>query len=360
MEASVKVSIIIPCFNRIDRTMECWQALRETLDGSSEVIFVNNGSSDGTKTFLDQLQEEPHVVVIENAENAGFAQANNQAAARARGEFLVFLNNDTIPAKGWLEPMIEALTRDAKIGIVGSKLIYPDGRVQHAGIVVRERIEGKNQLVCDHIHRLSRHDAAWVNIEREFQAVTGACMALRREVFHSLGGFDQAFVNGYEDLDLCFRARAAGLRVVYCPRSVVVHHESSTQGRFESDQQNTALFTERWSARIASDENETYAAAGRPNLEEMRAELLAARQSLEKIVAPRSPDEGKTGLQKILLRWFGPSKMERNLLADVRAIRNTLVHLRRVTESMAMLLDEQEIKEPRKPEPDDRADQSLQ
>ena len=358
MEASVKVSIIIPCFNRVDRTSECWSALRPTLSAASEVIFVNNGSSDGTKSFLDQLRSESSVVVLENSENAGFAQANDQAAERARGQFLVFLNNDTMPTRGWLEPLLELLARDEKIGIVGSKLIYPDGRIQHAGVVVRERVAGRSQLVCDHIHRLSRHDAPWVNLERDFQAVTGACMGLRREIFHSLGGFDPAFVNGFEDLDLCFRARAAGLRVVYCPRSMVIHHESSSQGRFTSDDRNTALFTERWSGQIASDENETYAAAGRPNLEEMRAELAALRESIEKLAHVREESAEEGVVRRTVLRWLGIARTQRNLAADVRAIRNSLVHLRRVTESLALLLDHREMSESAKAE--DRADQFLQ
>lgn len=372
MEGSVKVSIIIPCFNRLDRTVECWEALRETLPASlpSEVILVDNGSSDGTKEWLASLKSEPRLRIISNAENLGFSKANNQAAQQARGEFLVFLNNDTIPAKGWLEPLIDSLTNDSRIGIVGSKLIYPDGRVQHAGIIVRERVAGKAQLVCDHIHRLSRHDAPWVNQEREYQAVTGACLAIKRATFEQLGRFDEAFVNGYEDIDLCFRARESGLRVLYCPRSLVVHHESSTQGRFTNDERNTALFFQRWGARVASDENEIYAAAGRPNLDEIKSELKALRASFEKIQYFRAEENEpaasgwKSTWRKPILRWLGIAKAQRQTTSDIRAIRNTLLHLRRVTESMALLLDYYDMssaaRPPDGPASNDRADQFLQ
>ncbi len=366
MEPSVKVSIIIPCFNRVDRTAECWQALQETQLAAipTETIFVNNGSTDDTAEFLQKLEANPAVVMIHNAENLGFSKANNQAAARAQGEFLIFLNNDTIPSKGWLEPLLELLANESKVGIAGSKLIYPDGRVQHAGIIVRERIEGKSQLVCDHIHRLSRHDAPWVNLEREYQAVTGACMAIRRETFRQLGGFDEKFFNGYEDIDLCFRAREAGLRVIYCPQSVVVHHESSSQGRFLKDDENTALFSRQWGGRIASDEKEMYAAAGRPNLDEMRSELVALRASLEKIQHSRENAADERGWKKLfrkpILRWLGIAKTQRNLASDIRAIRNTLVHLRRVTENMVMLLDHRDVGETAKRPTEDRADKFLQ
>lgn len=353
MESEVKVSIIIPCFNRVDRTVECWKALRESFVDPTprEVIFIDNGSTDGTSAFLADLEKASHARALRNRENLGFARANNQGAAHARGEFLVFLNNDTIPLPGWLEPMIRLLSDEPDIGVVGSKLLYPDGRVQHAGIIVRERAGGKTQLVCDHIHRLSHGDAPWVNLEREYQAVTGACLAVKRDVFRRLGGFDEAYFNGYEDLDFCFRAREAGLRIVYCPRSVLVHHESSSQGRFMSDDKNTALFSERWGSRIKSDENEAYAAAARPNLDEIKSELKALRASFEKIqslhpgAADDTAGDWKRFFRKPILRWLGISRTQRKMAADIRAMRNTILHLRRVTESMAMLLDYHDVKE---------------
>jgi GT2 family glycosyltransferase len=347
MESEPKVSIVIPCFNRVDRTSECWRALEPSLpeERAVEVIFVDNGSTDGTSNFLSGLRGNSAVQVIRNAENLGFAKANNQGAAQARGEFLVFLNNDTVPLTGWLEPMIRVLENDPTAGLVGSKLLYPDGRVQHAGVIVREKIAGKSQLVCDHVHRLSQQDAPWVNIQREYQAITAACLAVRREVFHHLGGFDEAFVNGYEDVDFCFRARAAGLKVIYCPKSVLVHHESSTQGRKVFDEKNAALFSARWGERIRADEQEVYAAVARPNLNELRSELIALRASFEKIEAshPDQVEESDGVLRRMVLRWLGISKTMRRMQSDIRATRNTMLHLRRLTEGMAMLLDYYEL-----------------
>ncbi len=180
----------------------------------------------------------------------------------AVGELVVFLNNDTIPHARWLDALIAA-AGDPTVGIVGAKLLYPDGTIQHAGIAVRDR-EGEpwpfHQYLCHPA------DARHVNRRRDLQMVTGACLLIRRDLARELGGFDEAFWNGHEDMDLCLRARALGYRVVYEPRAVVTHLESRTKqllgverfnlqdGVDNDERRGRCLFLERWRARITVDE----------------------------------------------------------------------------------------------------------
>ncbi|MDQ2868624.1 MAG: glycosyltransferase family 2 protein [Verrucomicrobiota bacterium] len=367
MEHAPQVSIIIACFNRYDRTEECWKALRLTVPASlpCETIFIDNASSDETPAFLANIEKTGAARVITNAANLGFAAACNQGAEIARGKFLLFLNNDTVPQQGWIEPLLELAERDETVGAVGSKLIYPDGRIQHAGVVVKDRASTARPLWCSHIHRHSRHDAPWVNVEREYQAVTGACLLTRREIFARLSGFDEAFRNGYEDVDYCFRVRAEGLRVVYCPRSMLIHHESSSQGRFSREDGNARLFSERWSALIEADESAIYAEAVRPDIDAVSNELRIAREALAKftpLMAKPMARGWKANLRRALLRWLGLERTLRQLTDNLRVLHRATEHLRRVTEANALLLDYQQFHSPPQPEApaaDSRADSVL-
>lgn len=252
-EASAKsyvCSIIIPVWNCLELTRNCLTALSQIKDQPEyEVIIVDNGSTDGTKEFLAELQGDVHI--IGNVENLGFAKACNQGAAAARGKYFVFLNNDTIPQPGWLATLVAEVDTHAEVGIVGSKLLYPDGTVQHAGVV------------RDCAHRLPYHiyknfaaGHPAVNQRREFQIVTAACLLIRRALFDEVGGFDEEYVNGFEDADLCLKVRERGYVVVYQPRSVVIHLESQTPGRKVHDDANAARFLHRWGGQWwAADED---------------------------------------------------------------------------------------------------------
>lgn len=260
------VSIIVPAFNRVELTLACLDALaRHTDDGASaaresaplsyEVIVVDNGSTDGTPEALASFAGD--LRVIRNETNLGFARACNQGAIAARGRYFLFLNNDTEVGPGWLWPLVALADGDPRVGIAGSKLLYPDGRIQHVGVVVSEGWEP-----C-HLYRTEpRAESSFVNRSRDFQAVTAACMLLRRGVAGDERPFDEAFVNGYEDVDLCLRVREAGYRVVYCAESVVVHHEGRTEGRHERTHANLALLRERWAHRVAEDEADYFLADG--------------------------------------------------------------------------------------------------
>ena len=233
-------SIIIPVWNKVELTQQCLVALGPaTEDVSFELIVVDNHSTDGTPQFLSSLGGD--VRIITNDENLGFAKACNQGAAVATGEYLVFLNNDTIPHAGWLSALVDEVRTHPDVSIVGSKLLYEDGTVQHAGVAI-----DRNNLTPYHIYNKFSADHPAVNKRRELNAVTAACLLIRRSVFAEIGGYDEAFLNGFEDVDLCFKVREKRGRIVYQPQSVLYHLESQTPGRKQHDEANGRRLHERW------------------------------------------------------------------------------------------------------------------
>ena len=250
-------SIIIPAFNKVELTIQCLTRLAEATHGVEyEVILVDNGSTDGTQTLCDALSGD--VQVLRNEENLGFAVACNQGAKVARGQYLVFLNNDTIPLEGWLTALVQEAQASPGVTVVGSKLLYENGTVQHGGIAF-SWLYG----TAYHIYLGVKADAPMVNRRRELQAVTAACMLVRREAFEEVGGFDEGFRNGFEDMDLCLRIRDRGGRVVYQPQSTLYHLESQTPGRKAYERENLKRFLTRWSSHWwLSDEYMVYAEDG--------------------------------------------------------------------------------------------------
>jgi FkbM family methyltransferase len=264
-ESGFDCSVIIPAWNKCELTRDCVTALAKTTGGLSwELIIVDNHSTDGTAEFLEQLGGD--VQIIRNQENLGFAKACNQGARAARGKYLVFLNNDTVPLDGWLQAMVEEVRTHADVGIVGSKLLYADGTVQHAGVAC-----DRSHCAPYHIYRTFPGDHPAVNRRREFHVVTGACLLIRAELFRELGGFDEAFRNGFEDVDLCLKARERGYRVVYQPKSALFHLESQTPGRKAYDKANSRRLQERWGdSWWLSDEDLQYFEDGYKTIVELR------------------------------------------------------------------------------------------
>ena len=169
-------SIIIPVFNKVELTQECLTTLSEVTQGVSyEVIIVNNASTDGTADFLSSLGGD--VQIINNERNDGFAKACNQGARAAKGRYVLFLNNDTVPKPGWLNPMIQEVETHSDVAVVGSKLLYPDNTVQHAGVVISRKFSTPYHFLTG-----APSDFPEVNKRREFQGVTAACMLVRKEV----------------------------------------------------------------------------------------------------------------------------------------------------------------------------------
>lgn len=248
-----KVSIIIPVFNKVEFTKKCCEALvKNTPQGVYELIIVDNASTDGTGDFLKGLKDD--VKVITNEKNLGFSSACNQGAQLASTNYLLFLNNDTEPMNGWLEPLVNILTHDHSIGAVGGKLLFSDGTIQHAGVVIVDDKKLPDPLVARHIYYGESGDTAEANQLRQYQALTAACLLIRKSVFHEVGGFDEAYWNGYEDVDLCFKLQAKNWKLVYQPESVLVHHESkSGPERFSRVSENIRRLHSKWIDKVKPD-----------------------------------------------------------------------------------------------------------
>ena len=243
-------SIIIPVNNQLEYTQKCLDALRKnTPEDSYEIIIVNNGSSDGTKEYLKVLKG--NVKIISNKMNSGFAKACNQGARQADGKYLVFLNNDTIPQENWLPALAETLKRD-NVGIVGSKLVFPDKTIQHAGVVFTD------SSLPYHIYEGLPEHLDFLNREEEYSAVTGACLGIRKELFFQIGMFDEAYLNGLEDIDLCLKIKKLGKKVIYQPKSELIHFASRTEGRQNHMPRNRQIFLNKWRQWIRRDDFHYY------------------------------------------------------------------------------------------------------
>jgi O-antigen biosynthesis protein len=240
--AAPRISVITPLFNCLERTKEMVASLRASMPPgvSYEVILVDDGSTDGTREWLAALGEPFRVIL--NAGNLGFGAATNRGAAAARGELLALLNNDLVLSEGWLWPMMEALQAlGPRAGLIGNvQLNAATLEVDHAGI--RINLKGKPE----HERRRSGPVSRLLRPLRRKVAVTGACVLVSSATWRRLGGFDEGFVNGCEDVDLCLRALDVGLRNAVAMRSVVLHHVSSSPGRKLRDEENTRRLFLRW------------------------------------------------------------------------------------------------------------------
>ena len=265
------VSIIIPVFNKCELTVQCLKALEAvTSHLPHEVIVVDNASTDDTPHHLKRFAGR--VCVLRNETNAGFAAACNQGAAAAQSNLFLFLNNDTVPLAGWLEPLLEELRLHPNVAAAGSKLLYQNKLVQHAGVAFT-----RDTRSPFHIHSFLRADDPRVNRRRELQAVTAACVLIRAEWFQKCGRFNEIYRNGYEDLELCLQIRKQGGTIVYQPKSVLFHLESQTPGRKRYDNENRALFFQRWNEMILSDEDACYFEDGYRLVERKRDSLIERR-----------------------------------------------------------------------------------
>ncbi|HEX2851852.1 MAG TPA: glycosyltransferase [Opitutaceae bacterium] len=242
----MQVSFIIPLYNCLPLTQAMVASLQATLPRNltHEIILVDDGSTDGTREWLATL-DAPFRVVL-NERNLGYAAANNRGAARASGEFLALLNNDLVLMPGWLEPMLDTHRQlGANAGLIGNvQLDARNGAIDHAGIFFNHK--GKPE----HARELPSPFTRLFRSYQRVDAVTGACVLVGRALWMQLGGFDEGYVNGCEDVDLALRADAAGRVNAVTWRSVIHHHVSSSPGRKVRDEQNTRRFTQRWRAEL--------------------------------------------------------------------------------------------------------------
>jgi GT2 family glycosyltransferase len=218
-----RISVVVLTWNGADYIAPCLEALLAQAPPALEVLVVDNGSTDGTPDLV--AERFPQVRLLRNERNLGFAAGNNAGLRAASGDLLVLLNQDTQVHPGFLAALARAFD-DATVGLAGCKLLYPDGTIQHAGgYFYGPRGE------TDHLGRLAPDDGRFDELtEPEF--VTGAAVAIRRETLAQAGLLDEGFVPAYyEDVDWCFRARAAGWRVVYVPEAVVTHQEGASADR---------------------------------------------------------------------------------------------------------------------------------
>ncbi len=243
--AEPRVSIIIPVHNKFAYTAACLCSLAEHADAIAfETIVVDDCSSDAT---AERLAAIDGIRSVRNAENLGFVGSCNAGASLARGEFVLFLNNDTVVTPGWLAALVRCFDEVADAGLVGAQLVYPDGRLQEAGGIVFSDGSGWNY------GRFDDPDDPRFAFRREVDYCSGAAILLRRALFERLGRFDTRYAPAYyEDTDLAFAVRAAGLKAIYEPRARVIHFEGITAGtdtgsgmkRFQLV--NQAKFLDKW------------------------------------------------------------------------------------------------------------------
>lgn len=242
------ISILIPVFNRVALTRACLDSLFHTLpDGLRAEVFVyDDRSTDATPAYLETQRHR--VTVLRGESRGSFAKNNNAMARLATGRDLVLLNNDTVLTPGWLEPMLE-LVREPSVGVVANWHTVPGSTtVNHAGVVFDEQHRDRRLYEGMDLEGLTA-----ARRPRELQAVIAACCVTPADLFRRLGGLDEAYRTGYEDLEYCFRSRELGRAVVCTGASVIGHHGGSSPGRFETDTANRRIFHERWDGVIRPD-----------------------------------------------------------------------------------------------------------
>lgn len=257
------VSIVIPAYNQAAYTYACIRSVLDHTDFAAtpfEVILADDASTDATAEITNWI---PGLKVARTGGNLGFLRNCNQAAAGARGRYLFFLNNDTKVTDGWLSSLTALMERDAGIGMCGSKLVYPDGRLQEAGGIIWSDGSGWNY------GRMDDPEKCCYNYVRDVDYISGAAILIRTELWKEIGGFDERYAPAYcEDSDLAFEVRRHGKRVVYQPDSVVVHFEGVSNG---TDVNGTGLkryqtvnqekFREKWAEELKEQSVNT----GNPN-----------------------------------------------------------------------------------------------
>ncbi len=248
------VSIVIPVYNQFAYTYVCLKSIaKNSGDIHYEVIIADDCSTDLTRQIKKAISG---IRVVRNKENLRFLLNCNNAAKQAKGKYILFLNNDTQVMDNWLQPLVELIERNDKIGMVGSKLIYPDGRLQEAGGIL-----WKDGSAWNYGH-LDDPTKPEYNYVKEADYISGAAIMIRADLWRQLGGFDEHFAPAYcEDSDLAFQVRAAGYKVMFQPKSVVIHFEGISNGTDTSSGQksyqiiNSQKFYEKWKDVLEKEHN---------------------------------------------------------------------------------------------------------
>jgi GT2 family glycosyltransferase len=241
------VSFIVPLFNHLEQTKAMYESLLMTLPSklNYEVVFIDDFSLDGTREWLATI-DSPKVSYILNDENNGYAKTNNTAVRLSKGELLFFLNNDLVFKDNWIEPMFELIENPyLRAGIVGNVQFRVDNnQIDHAGVVVT----GKGKI--EHKKSMSEHSKLYESVF----AVTGACFLIKKNNFLDVGGFDESFINGGEDIDLCLSIKKLGMKVYVCTNSQVYHHVSISRDLTSiQNEKNSRLLFSKWRKEIKSE-----------------------------------------------------------------------------------------------------------
>lgn len=227
------VSIIVPTRNRVDLLRTCLAGIAKTDYPSIELIVIDNDSNDPETLAFLAAQDPDQVKVLRHPGPFNFSTINNRAAAEARCDFLCLLNNDIeVVSDDWLKIMITQALRD-EVGAVGAQLLYPDGRIQHAGVVTG--VHGAAGHAHSLIHPTDEGYFRRHALPQFVSAVTAACLVVNRDRFLAVGGFDEHnFPVAFNDVDLCLRLNQYGWQSLYEPRASLIHHESVSRG-FDKD-----------------------------------------------------------------------------------------------------------------------------
>jgi GT2 family glycosyltransferase len=244
-------SIVLVCYGQQAVTERCLRslsaALGPALGAAWEIVVVDNRSPDDTLSMLDAWSDRVTVVAL--PENRNFSGGCNAGAAAASGDVLVFLNNDTVVPAGALDALVDQ-AREPGVGAVGARLLYPDGTIQHGGVWMVREVSG---VVPYHLFHHEPGDLPQAAVVTDLDCVTGACLVTSAQLFAAVGGFDEVYVNGWEDVDLCLRIRTAGQRIVYRGDVVIVHDEGATRGRQQGWSSNAETFYGRWGSMLDDD-----------------------------------------------------------------------------------------------------------
>jgi ADP-heptose:LPS heptosyltransferase/GT2 family glycosyltransferase len=300
------VSIIVPTAGARDLVRTCVESIRRlTAYRQFEIVVVDNieDPASSTKGWLKQNAD----CVVECDEPFNWSRFNNLAAEAALGEFLLFLNDDVeVVSPRWLHALLEAGELRA-VGAVGARLLYPNGRIQHAGMFLSER-DGRHAFRFAEADDVGPHGLAAAT--RDVAGVTGACVLVRREVFQEVGGFDETHAVVNNDLDFCLKVWSAGRRVVYTPHATLIHHEAASRAAMD-DSYDESGFRDKWRLTFAlgdpflnpklSREDEDYVAEPEPVRTFVTAGPRLERDTVRRILVQKLDHIGDfvTGLPAI-------------------------------------------------------------
>jgi GT2 family glycosyltransferase len=242
------VAVIIPTYRQTDLVSRCVESILAGLEPAERplvrVLVVDDGSGPDVQEHLRRLPVE----ALLRPANEGFARTVNAGIAATSTEDVVLLNNDTLAHPGWIEALQHCAYQEPGAGVLGAKLLYPDGRIQSAGSY--RSVTAPEWF--DHCYRFTPADHPPANVQREVLAVTGACMYIKRAVLDAIGPLDPGFAMAFEDVDYCLRARQAGFQVVYCPHGTLTHLEGHTRGERKEAREirSQEYFWQKWGAHF--------------------------------------------------------------------------------------------------------------